>query len=409
MRIGRAEIEVAGRAPSAPCRSQTLRTVARSMAFMTIASLTMAAAPAAARDATFDLLRAMSARADGRNVVMSPVSVGGALLLLSEGASGATREQILRAVGPGTPEALERLRAAARAKGGAGPGTVVEFGSVLWSPPSLAFAEGFRSIAEGAFSAGVISSEPQAAPAALNAWMAKATRGLIPKAIDAPPDARGIVLANGMVFLGKWREPFDPALTQPRAFTAADGKRTTAPMMARTATFRHAALPEGQVIDLPYDDGRYSFRIFLPETTAGLEAFLAKADSVSWQAMGRDLREATGELVLPRLDVAFAMELGPALGAMGVTAAFSPGAADFSPMTEQKAPLYVASVLHRTVVKVDEAGTKAAASTVIQMPGSAVPRVTFRMVIDKPFVFAIHEASQNDLLFIGVVRSLDGV
>jgi serine protease inhibitor len=97
-------------------------------------------------------------------------------------------------------------------------------------------------------------------------------------------------------------------------------------------------------------------------------------------------------------------DLIAALGALGITAAVHPNEADFSPMTVEHAPLFVGSVVHQVVVKLDEAGTKAAATTTMTMPTMAM--AAFRMVVDHPFFFAIHGATSEDLLFIGAVRML---
>lgn len=359
---------------------------------------------AAASDLAFDLLRALAKRDVAQNVVVSPLSIGAALALLSDGASGDTRQEIRALVGPDTSAALQRFRQAGPSEKKSG-GTLVAFGSCLWSAPQIHFSETFSQDAQREYAAITMVSEPQAAPALINDWMNKTTRGLIETAVDAPPDARGIVLANGMVFLGKWSDPFDPALTGPGAFKAADGRTRTVPMMTRGGQFRYAAMPDGQLIDLPYDDGRYSFRIFLPSESSDLARWLAAADTPSWKTRGDSLQQVTGELVMPRLDLSFATELMPVLEALGMKTAFRPGDADFSAMTAEKAPLFVSSIFHRTVVKVDESGTRAAASTVIQMPGSVAPRSSFRMIIDRPFVFAIHEVSHGDLLFLGLVGS----
>lgn len=359
---------------------------------------------AAASDLPFDLLRALAKKDPGKNVVVSPLSIGAALALLSDGASGDTQQEIRALVGQDTQAALQRFREAGRSEKKSAE-TLVEFGSCLWSTPQIHFLETFSQAAQRDYSAITIVSDPQAAPALINDWMSRTTHGLIRTAVDAPPDARGIVLANGMVFLGKWSDPFDPALTRPGTFNVADGQARTVPMMMRGGKFRYAAVPDGQLIDLPYDDGRYSFRIFLPSESSGLAGWLAAAGTQSWKTLGDGLQQATGELVMPRLDLSFAAELTPLLETLGIKSAFRSGAADFSAMTVEKASLFVSSVFHRAVVKVDESGTKAAASTVIQMPGSVAPRQPFRMIVDRPFLFAIHEVSHGDLLFLGMVGS----
>jgi serine protease inhibitor len=58
------------------------------------------------------------------------------------------------------------------------------------------------------------------------------------------------------------------------------------------------------------------------------------------------------------------------------------------------------------MVKLDEAGTKAAATTTMTMPTVAMQPAVFRMVVDHPFFFAIHGATPKDLLFLGAVRML---
>jgi serine protease inhibitor len=40
------------------------------------------------------------------------------------------------------------------------------------------------------------------------------------------------------------------------------------------------------------------------------------------------------------------------------------------------------------------------------MPTAMAPSSSFMMVVDRPFLFAIHGANPRDLLFIGIVRSL---
>jgi serine protease inhibitor len=358
------------------------------------------------RDPAFDLLRLVPQQQ--ATVLLSPLSVEAALTLLSSGAAGVTQREIRGFAGDSALSALHRLRGvnAPAAESDATRGTVLAFASCLWSPPHLRFSDAFSRIAQRDFAAATITSEAAVAPARLNEWVARTTRGLIPSVLDKPPDPTSVVLANAIAFLGKWMVPFDPALTAPGQFHEVSGGVRTAQMMARAGRFRYAAVPGGQLIDLPYDDGRLSFRVFLPEERQGLEKWLEKASAKSWRALGATLQEAFGELLMPRMDLAFSAELKPALERLGVVAAFRPGVADFSPLTAEKARLFVGSVIHRVVVKVDEAGTKAAASTTVQMTGATPPRTSFRMVVDHPFLFAIHGAAPEDLLFLGAVRAL---
>ena len=370
-------------------------------------SCSSAGAGSVAKDPTFGVIRLLAQQEAGRTVVESPVSIEAALLLLAAGAAGETERELRALAGDAVPSTLKRLRESGRPGAGDAEGsTILEFGSCLWSSPRLRFSSEFARRAQRDFSAVTITSQPAQAPAQLNEWIARVTRGLIPSILDEPPDPGGVVLANGMVFLGKWMVPFDPALTAPGPFQEAGGRVRTVPMMTRAGRFRYTALPGGQLIELPYDDGRFSFRVFLPDEQQGLDPWLAGANAASWAAAGASLKETSGELVLPRLDLAFSSELKPALERLGAMAAFRPGIADFSRMTAQKVPLAVGRIIHRAVVKIDEAGTKAAASTTVQMPGAAQPPTSFRMVVNRPFFFAIHGPVAADVLFVGLVRTL---
>jgi serpin B len=75
------------------------------------------------------------------------------------------------------------------------------------------------------------------------------------------------------------------------------------------------------------------------------------------------------------------------------------GGADFSGIVEDR-DLYISSVRHKTYVKVDEAGTEAAAVTVVEMRETSVPD-SFDMCVDRPFLFAIREHHSGTVLFIG--------
>jgi serpin B len=108
------------------------------------------------------------------------------------------------------------------------------------------------------------------------------------------------------------------------------------------------------------------------------------------------LRE--GRLQMPRFEIEYEESLNAALKTMGMGIAFG-DAADFSRITGGR-DLYISSVRHKTYVKVDEAGTEAAAVTIVEMRETSVPDV-FEMRIDRPFLFAIREHHSGTVLFIG--------
>jgi serpin B len=83
--------------------------------------------------------------------------------------------------------------------------------------------------------------------------------------------------------------------------------------------------------------------------------------------------------------------------------AFDDELADFSGMTTQE-KLFITAVLHEAYIAVDESGTEAAAATAV-VAGVTAGRVTtpVTMVVDRPFLFVIHDLATATPLFIGRV------
>lgn len=87
---------------------------------------------------------------------------------------------------------------------------------------------------------------------------------------------------------------------------------------------------------------------------------------------------------------------------MGMRVAFS-GEADFSGMTGNR-DLFIADVIHKTFVSVDEAGTEATAATaVVMLPTAMPPEEPVEVTVNRPFVFLIHDIETGSILFVGRV------
>ena len=76
-------------------------------------------------------------------------------------------------------------------------------------------------------------ADPSSAAAAINAWAAEQTRGLVPSVVGPNdiPGQRGLVLVAAAYFPGPWAQPF--STTSDGAFWRADGV-VVAPLMHRT-------------------------------------------------------------------------------------------------------------------------------------------------------------------------------
>merc|ERR1712228_307306 len=122
------------------------------------------------------------------------------------------------------------------------------------------------------------------------------------------------------------------------------------------------------------------------------------------------LQETHVALQLPRFKMEFGVhDLKSELkSTFGMARVFN-GTGEFLAMSSDT-DVHLSSVLHKAVVEVNEKGTKAAAVTAgIMVTRSAIifEERPIEMLVDRPFIFLIREASTGMLLFAGGVRDLE--
>lgn len=82
--------------------------------------------------------------------------------------------------------------------------------------------------------------------------------------------------------------------------------------------------------------------------------------------------------------------------------AFDSGRADLDAMTPDPNDFYLTAVLHQAFIAVDEEGTEAAAATAAVAGATSMP-VREELVVDRPFLFVIHDVAHGAPLFLGRV------
>ena len=263
------------------------------------------------------------------------------------------------------------------------------------------------------------------AKAALDAWTALHTGGLIRRsAIRITPDTR-LVLQNAILFAARWAKPFKAENTSKGAsFTRADGGRTRADMMHITGSYTLVKGEGWRALRLPYATGApdgagtgIGTGIGDRRGTAGLAMDIVLPDAVAspadlppstWGAATRALNRAER---LPRGDFDVIVGL-PRLD-------LNPGAVDLIPLLEELgigiwglelshiAPrLILEQAFQQTRLLVDEAGTVAASLTEAAFMRGAVhaaPRRTKRFICDRPFVLRVVDLDSGAAVFEAAV------
>ncbi|HEX4999726.1 MAG TPA: serpin family protein, partial [Terriglobia bacterium] len=231
------------------------------------------------------------------------------------------------------------------------------------------------------------------------------TKGHIPSIIDKIDAQQVLFLINAVYFKGEWQARFDKAKTKSETFHLNGGREKPMPLMARSGRFSYYRGDRFQAVELPYGTGGANATLFLPDTGYSIDEFLKGLTFDKWNEWTRALRQAPGEVRIPRFKLDFSVMLNDPLKGLGMPTAFQPDRADFSGMRKER-DLYISEVRHKAVVEVNEEGTEAAAATSVGISVTSVqinPQQPFTFVADRPFLMAIRDRQTGAILFLGAI------
>ena len=357
----------------------------------------------------FGLLKELSHRDPGKNLFISPFSVGIALEMVLNGARGQTRDQIqgvLDLSDMSLSEVNEGNRQLVHAIANPNQATTVSVANALWFDNDVAIVPEFQSTCAKNYGAPVTRLDfnaPEAAPA-VNKWVSGVTRGKIDQLVTSG-DLHGMaaVLTNAIYFKGDWLNAFDKGYTKDAPFTAEDGTSRTVPLMHEHRSFDYADSATFQALRAPYQKDQVSLILLLPHQGTSLASVIDGLDAASFESIIGSWTRQDVEFFLPRFKLHYQTSLNKPLDEMGMPLAFGPGA-NFTGMSPKVGA--ISNVIHKAVLEVDETGTVAAAATGIVMTKAMAirnprPPIVFRA--DHPFAVVIQDNATGTVLFAGAV------
>lgn len=339
------------------------------------------------------------------NWLVSPFSLQCALGMLSNGANGETREEILHTLGLSQysqEEVNAYFKKLIEGLHTVNSAITVKTSNSVWGNAGVPLKEDFQKMNIENYSAMVSQldfSDPSAVDQ-INAWCNQTTEGLIPSILDEVNPTATVYLLNSLYFKARWESEFAPEKTQEGDFNTSSGKVVKAHFMQ---TQRMAAYVENEWFtstSLSYQNDSYVMRLILPQPEISIDQVL-QALSESDENLWKNTILADINLKMPRFTLENKMDLTPTLQALGMKKAFS-GGADFSSMSD--VATYISLVQQATRLKVDEEGSEGAAVTVIEGElMSPLPEEEVDFFLDRPFLFQILEPATGTVLFMGQV------
>ena len=346
----------------------------------------------------------------GRNVFLSPASVGLALAMTYNGAVGETKQAMERALEIQGMNHAELNRAYAALRQGLespDPKVQLSIANSLWAKKGVTFNPDFMLRNKQFFGAEVTTLDfnDPGSPATINSWVADKTKGKIAKIIDNIDAQSVLFLINAIYFKGAWTREFEKAQTREEPFTTAAGQQKRHPLMHQAGDYSYYEGKDFQAVSLPYGAGRVSMYVFLPAKGTSLAQFHTSLTVANWETWMNSFSKTKGDIAVPRFKVEYEITLNDALKALGMGIAFDPERADFSGILQTSENAFISRVKHKAFAEVNEEGTEAAAATSVEMTVTSVmrPMKTFRMIVDHPFFYAIRDNKTGTLLFMGCV------
>ena len=236
----------------------------------------------------------------------------------------------------------------------------------------------------------------------INNWVKQNTDGMIPEILDQIPLEAIMYLVNALAFEAEWSEIYEKHQIKDGEFTKEDGtKQDVKFMYGSEGTYFEDEKTTGFM--KRYKGGKYAFVAMLPNEGVSVSEYIASLDGESLNALLANPQYATVRTSIPKFETEYKVEMSDILQSMGMTEAFDMYNADFEGLgTSTDGNIYISRVLHKTFISVGEKGTKAGAATIVEMNDGAAaePTEPKEVYLDRPFVYMLVDCENNIPFFI---------
>lgn len=363
---------------------------------------------ASTNEFAFKLWNQVNSSDPGENNFISPLSVAYALAMTYNGASGSTKSaigEVLSFDSLGEEAINASFKTLTEFLFSLDKTVTLNLANSIWyrNDWDLHVKKSFSDIVTGYYDAGIegLDFTDLSSKDIINNWIENETNGMIKDMLDQIPPEAVMYLVNAIYFKSSWTYRFDKTLTQKDDFFLENGETVQVDMMrCKGVKIKYNADGAITLVDMPYGNGQYSFTVIMPSGNKKVDELAGTLTAGLYGTLMQDADTMTCELVLPKFTFEYKINLNEPLAGLGMGIAFTDGA-DFSGLFEEELSLAISRVLHQAKIDVNEEGTEAAAATIAEVGVTSANPEPLRMVIDRPFLFIIHEKHSNTILFCG--------
>ena len=348
---------------------------------------------------------------NGKNTLISPLSVLCALAMTANGAEEETLAQMEEVLGMTTDE-LNLYLYSYMKNLPQGDKYKLSLANSIWFTEDERFTvnQDFQQTNADYYGADIYKAPfDKQTLKDINNWVKQNTDGMIPEILDQIPPEAIMYLVNALAFEAEWSEIYEKHQVKDGEFTKEDGtKQDVKFMYGSEGTYFEDEKATGFM--KRYKGGKYAFVAMLPNEGVSVSEYIASLDGESLNALLANPQYATVHTSIPKFETEYKVEMSDILKSMGMTEAFDMYNADFEGLgTSTDGNIYISRVLHKTFISVGEKGTKAGAATIVEMKNGAAaePTEPKEVYLDRPFVYMLVDCENNIPFFIGTMMDVN--
>lgn len=346
----------------------------------------------------------------GKNSLISPTSVALALGMTANGADGNTLDQFKKLLGGSnfSIDQLNRFYYTMSSDLQNDKINKIHLANSIWyrQDESLKVKPDFLQTNADFFKAAAYKADFNSPNTIkdINNWVKNNTNGMIDKIVEEIKADTIMYLFNTVLFEAEWKKVYDASEIRQGNFLLSDGKNISADFMYSNEKYLKSDTAQGFM--KPYKGDKYSFVAMLPNEDISLEDYIKSLDGKNFLNFVNSKSDDSATVGFPKFKYDYEVSLVEPLKNLGFTEGFSSSNANFNKMaTSSDGNIYIGDVLHKTFIQVDELGTKAGAVTKVEIRTGSAMLETNRVILDRPFVYAIIDNETNLPLFIGTVMN----
>ncbi|GAK08707.1 serine protease inhibitor [Geomicrobium sp. JCM 19038] len=333
---------------------------------------------------------------DEGNHVMSPFSIYLSLMMVANGTSGDSEQEIYTALQLDDVDREEENRKIHDWLTYLSMDRDVEIGiaNSIWAKEHVTFLERYVATIEDTFYG---EARELTGVKGINDWVSGKTKGEINRIVEEElSESIVALLVNATYFYGEWQFPFTLLEGHNEKFTNLDGSVESVEWMNRVDDFRYVEGEQYQAVQLSYADEETSLKIVLPDEgafTDVLHEIPAIMSNKKWSTEEVNVQ-------IPTFELDHNYNLNNVLQQLGMETIFT--YMENNMFEENKMNYAIDDVIHKATIEVDEKGTEAAAATavsVIETSASMTSPINF--TANRPFYFLIEHEPTGATLFFG--------